>query len=429
MNTKRTKDSLIKLPKSKLERKRFLLNIFYVISIIIVATIVELYVYQKKDRLLQDMKNRNYSVLKSFTDNVSACIYKGSKDLEYEEIPLPKFPKEKGYEEQKQWKNIYSEASHIYKITKNHWTMQGYVRHGIPTNRDITWGKNGYLQYNYFPYIICVPKGVSFNRDIAYDILQQALDKMNSDIDGFRSVEDYFTTKNEYFIIQGTGYAQDNLKYICPFYDEITGCGPIFENNKFTGLYNFGLINISPYKVLLAFEPVFEWSITEKNSMWIEASRKDRLLADGFLFIILTTVYFVIKNKLSKKIRKEKLILTEPLGLRMIRYTNPQLFINSNNAELASCARDYNNELLEENIDNDKIIEIANSAKEKLNLQLISNDERTYLIYILNNKRKEINSKQKMINSLLVLITDVNKINGNEYNTIQDMLSNIFRIK
>lgn len=429
MNTKRIKDSLIKLPKSKLERKKFLLSIFYVISIIIVATIVELYIYQKKDRLFQDMKNRNYSVLKSFNDDVNVCIYEGSRDLEYKEIPLPKFPKGKGDIEQKHWKNIYSEASHIYKITKDHWTMQGYIKCDIPTSREITWGKNGYLQYNYFPYIICVPKGVSFNRDIAYNILQQALDKMNSDIDGYRSVEDYFTTKNEYFIIQGTGYAQDNINYRCPFYDETTGCEPIFENNKFTGLYNFGIINIFPYKVLLAFEPAVEWSITEKNSMWIEASRKDRLLADGIIFIILTTAYFTIRNKLSKKIRKEKLILTEPLRLRMIRYTDPQNFINSNNTELASYARDFNNELLDENISNDKILEIANSAKEKLNLQLINNAERTYLIYILNSNRKGINLKQKMINSLLVLITDINKINGNEYNTIQEMLSNIFKIK
>jgi hypothetical protein len=76
------------------------------------------------------------------------------------------------------------------------------------------------------------------------------------------------------------------------FYNETTGTDPIYENNKFTGYYWFGMQRVCQYRVIYAYQNSIAWRLEEKEGF--NASTKDRVIYYSITLILLTIFLFLL---------------------------------------------------------------------------------------------------------------------------------------
>ena len=102
--------------------------------------------------------------------------------------------------------------------------------------------------------------------------------------------------ENEYYNIIGRIW-NDSLPI--HFYNETTGTDPIYENEKYTGYYWFGMHRIGPFRVLLAYQNIFAWGVVEKEGF--NASTRDRVFYYSLAFIILTSLLCLFLYSVKRK--------------------------------------------------------------------------------------------------------------------------------
>lgn len=413
-----------KLPRTKSEKHKIYFAISYILALLIAISSIEIYIYNKKENLYKSLSRAIRLTFENTVggDNVQALHSNYIDQLKYAETQIPPFPKN-GFEwDQKYWENMFSGIEHVYTIRG--WAMEGMVRGIFPGEEG--GAQTGIINYFYFPYMICVPKGVEFNQQIAEKVLSASLDKVYREPEKYEAVNETKGFSNDYFHIIG-----HNTGDYFPFVqDKKTGSEHIIENNKPTKYYWFGMINIGPYRVLLAYDNDITWNIAEKDGF--NASLKDRTILYSITIILLTSIYIIVRRRINKKLNRKKLIVSEPLRNRLIRLSNPLNFVNSTNPLDVSNASSINERLLEKPLGEKEEILIANEFKEKLGINLISTKEKEYLIeigagFLKKNKKKLNNDITKLVNHLYVLISDINQIDGKTYCEIQKTIGELSR--
>ena len=129
--------------------------------------------------------------------------------------------------------------------------------------------------------------------EIAKIIIEKSLDIVYCEPDQYSTASEILSTQNEYYHFAGNPFGQDSLPELwMHFYNETTGTDPIYDNNKFTGYYWFGMQKIGQYRVIYAYENGTPWRIIKKDGF--KASIKDRVIYHGITFIILTIIFLLI---------------------------------------------------------------------------------------------------------------------------------------
>lgn len=236
------------------------------------------------------MIGRVHDSFGGINQSIDALDFERIDELEYKEVSIPAFITDEnnteiGKRKRKRWDNIFSGIEHVYKITYQGWQMAGMQYTLIPDeDRHV---KNGIQDYYYFPYMICVPDGLEFNIDIAKNILEKSLDKVYCKPDQYNTANEIISTPNDYFHFVGNTFLQDSLpKLYMHFYDETTGTDPIYDGNKFSGYYWFGMHKIGQYRVIFAYGNSISWRIEEKEGF--NASTKDRVIYYSIVLVFLT---------------------------------------------------------------------------------------------------------------------------------------------
>lgn len=411
-NLEVTQINISHLPATKLEKSKYIAIIVYILFLIASVVVIERYIKEKRNRLESELFDTM-----GWTLNKSSMglMHESLDNVKYKEVPIPSYPKDP--RKQQYWKNMFSGIQHVYKLTDEGWIMSGMIFQ-IVENGSGNYGP-GIQDFTFSPYMICVPKGVEFNKQIAINIIGASL-KMNannaddSNIDGnVRSLS------NEYFKISGINITSS--KHI-PFHDEQTGTDPIYENGKFDDKFWFGMDKIGPYRIILSYSNQIAWSPEEKK----EASMKDRMLYYSILDGLFTILFVFSIFFITKRISASKLFLKENLMNRLLRISNPIIFIKSN-PQFVTIARDIQTNLNADVCDTDKLVMLASQVKHSLKVNLISDEERKYLfdickIYSKRNKNKNIEISD-IINNLIVLVSDTNSIDGESYIRIKHDLA------
>lgn len=292
--------------------RKYVIYITYVLMLILSVSVVELHVKNKRNvlykELMSELKNRLGD-----KGRAEALYFKRMSELEYEEVAVPKLseaPKNADEDkkrewrcERKRWDNMFAGIKHVYKIVDQGWLMVGMFQTLVPW-----WDcsvREGFQEYFYGPYMICVPDGVEFNREIAKDILEKALDKDYCPSEQYDAAADFLISQNEYYGFFGCSVYDDDdgePELWMHFYNEVTGTDPIYDGDKFTGYYRFGMRKIGDYRVLYAYRNRTGWWLEEKKGF--NASIKDRVIYYSTLLVLLTSLLslFLRCIKLSKRI-------------------------------------------------------------------------------------------------------------------------------
>ena len=275
--------------------KKFILCISYCIMLLLSVLVIELHIKNKRENLYSELRGCLQDSFGDINQNIDALDFNRINELEYEEVSIPELFKDdnnakRDKRKKKQWNNMFSGIEHVYKITDEGWQMAGMQYAQIP-NKD-RYVKEGIQDYFFFPYMICVPEGSEFNAEIAKSVIEKSLDKVYCEPDQYNTTSEIKSTQNEYYHFVGNTFLQDSLPELCMgFYNETTGTDPIYDNNKFTGYYWFGMHKIGPYRVIFAYQNGVAWRIEEKDGF--KASIKDRVIYHGITFIILTIILFL----------------------------------------------------------------------------------------------------------------------------------------
>ena len=275
--------------------RKYILYIAYCILLLLSVFVIELHINNKRDKLYSELIGNIRNSFDDFNQSIVALDFNRIDELEYEEVSIPKFvsnecddegwSKRENKRKRKQWNNMFSGIEHVYKITDQGWQMAGMQYTFIPD-------KDGYVQegiqdYCFSPYMICVPEGSDFNKDIAKKLIERSLDKVYCEPDQYNTAAEIISTHNDYFNFIGNTFLQDSKPESCMhFYNERTGTDPIYESNKFTGYYWFGMQIIGQYRVIFAYANSIAWRIEEKEGF--NASTKDRIFYCSLAIILLT---------------------------------------------------------------------------------------------------------------------------------------------
>lgn len=269
--------------------------------------IIEFYVNRKHDKLFIELSEKASNLFGGFNKGVDAMDFNRIDELEYEEVPIPNYIEDNNFNEmnkikRKKWNNMFSGIGHVYKITSQGWQMSGMQYTFIPDKDGIM--KEGIQDYYYYPYMICVPNGVNFNKDLAKIIIDKSLDKVYCEPDQYDAVATIKSTQNDYFTFWGEALSPNvSPELYMPFYNEKTGTDPIYDKNHFfTGKYWFGMDRIGKYSVLFAYQNGFVWRIEQKDGF--NAETKDRVIYYSISFILLTFLLFLFLFYIKLSIRK-----------------------------------------------------------------------------------------------------------------------------
>lgn len=282
-----------------LKYRKSVLYIAYCFMLLLSALTIELHIKNKRDNLYNELKENLNNTFDPIDNCTEALDFNRIDELEYEEVSISKLFKDNNVAKrekrgQKQWNNMFSGIEHVYKITDGGWQMTGMLSTLIH-NKDLNGLRYGIQDYNYFPFMICVPIGLDFNDEIARNIIEKSLDKVYCKPDQYNTAFRIKTERNEYYELRGHIHifeqeSEPNFWKI--FYDETTGSDPIYDSNKFTGYYWFGMHKIGQYRVIYAYGIGCGWLIEEKDGF--NASTKDRVIYHGIAFISLTIILFLI---------------------------------------------------------------------------------------------------------------------------------------
>lgn len=276
--------------------RKYIIYIAYGIILLMSILIIEIHIDNKRDKLFFDLRGKVQSSFGDINQSIDALDFKNIDDLEYEEVSIPKFVADgnnskRNKRKREQWNNMFSGIEHVYKITDQGWQMVGMQYAFIP-NKD-KYVKEGIQDYFFFPYMICVPNGLEFNKEIAKLIIEKSLDKVYCEPDKYDTAAKIKSTPNEYFHFVGNTFLQDSQPELCMhFYNETTGTDPIYENNKFTGYYWFGMQRVGQYRVIYAYQNSIAWRLEEKEGF--NASTKDRVIYYSITLILLTIFLFLL---------------------------------------------------------------------------------------------------------------------------------------
>ena len=427
-------------------RKRTLFSIaLYVILLLISVGIIEPYIYDKRDRLLSDL---SYEMKRPF-DNIGekfvSAIYLVSDpdNMKFIEMPIPQLNsidknddtcKYLDLEKKWKWTNLFSENEHLYRIADCCWKLKciSLQSYSFFERRSIFCG-------HYMPCFITVPKGVEFNAQIGKDILNQAVEfeeikfYQYNEYDSINTVLSY-SNANDYFYIRCEYNYNDSVPDAyydtpstesTPFDIETIGTDPFYdENGQFTGYYLFSIQVVGPYNILWGYKKECTFYVTEYDDFGDlnNGALKDRILYYGLVFTILTSILTLYLLRITRKLKANKLILTESLRERLLRYADPIKYMNAAGSLKVAAARDISEKLLDTSIDDSQVEEIADDLREKLGINLITEQEKSYLIDLcksfLKQKRKQLETR-RLVNNLFVLIADSSKVGGKDYKTIQ----------
>lgn len=282
------------------EKRKYIVYVAYGIILLLSIIVIEIHIDNKRNMLSSDLRSqiRNAIVGPNGEEFIEALEYEHINNLEYEEIPIPHFFSKSNHAnidktKKKQWDNMFSEVDHLYKITDGGWSMSGMSYQ--PVRYLDGFYRYGIQDYRYFPYMICVPNGVEFNTEIAKHIIKKSLDMVYCDPDTYNAVAE-IKKENEYYNIIGRIW-NDSLPI--HFYNETTGTDPIYENEKYTGYYWFGMHRIGPFRVLLAYQNIVAWGVVEKEGF--NASTRDRVFYYSLAFIILTSLLCLFLYNVKRK--------------------------------------------------------------------------------------------------------------------------------
>lgn len=428
--------SLSRVSDTRMRKRKILAIVIYLFLILTAVSAIESFILNKRDRLHSDMTEHmkeSFNCTKS-GESVEALFFKYDKEIEYNEVPIPSlriiqkdgdsFVESLNETTKRRCENMFSRINHLYKLTSRTWSMCGKIY--VPVRRMDGISEMGIQEYGYFPYMIGVPDGFEFNSQIAKTIIEESLKRVYCPPDDYDTVSALLYYENEYFVKGGYIYNDSLPEADIPFDDELTGCEPIYENEHFTGYYWYGLQKIGPYEVFLGYFNHSKWYPEEKHGF--NASLKDRVFAYCLVFLILTSALALFLLKSKKKDKASKLILTESLRERLLRYADPIKYVNAANSQRVAAARDISELLLDTALDDSRVEQIADELKEKLGINLITEQEKTYLIDLCKSFIKKKNVKQetkKLVNNLYVLIADLNSISGKDYSEIQRIVSHI----
>jgi len=277
------------------ESRKYIIYLTYCFILLLSVLVIELHIMNKRDKLYSELIGMVRNSFGNINESIDALDFDRIDDLEFEEVSIPKFAT---YEKDtrvakrkvKQWNNMFSGIEHVYKITEQGWQMAGMQYSFIPDyDRKC---KLGIQDYFFVPYMICVPDGLDFNQEIANNLLDEALNRVYCEPNQYNTASEIKSTQNEYFKFVGNTFLQDSLpEMYMGFYNKTTGTDPIYENNKFTGYYWFGMLKIGQYKVIFAYTNSISWRIEEKDGF--NASTKDRVIYYSITFILLTIFLFL----------------------------------------------------------------------------------------------------------------------------------------
>lgn len=287
--------------------RKYVIYITYVLMLILSVVIVELHISNKRNVLYKELMSELRNRLGE-EGRAEALYFKELNELEYEEIAVPKSPvtpknvdadefeKRKWRDKRRYWNNMFAGIKHVYKIVDQGWMMVGMLEHP-------GYHMNVFLEYFYSPYMICAPDGVEFNREIAKNILEKALDMDCCSPEQYDTAADFLSNNNEYFSFIGYDTPKDSVPELwMPFYNKVTGNAPIYDGGRFTGKYWFGMRRIGDYRVLYAYQNRTGWALEEKEGF--NASIKDRVIYYSTLLVLLTSLLslFLRCIKRSKRI-------------------------------------------------------------------------------------------------------------------------------
>ena len=274
------------------KNRKYIIYITYCILLLLSIVTIELHISNKWDKLYSDLNGKIHKTFDGINKSIDALAYDRIGELEYEEVSIPQLKtdeKDTKRINKKQWNNMFSGIKHVYKINRA-WSMAGMQYAFIPGNDRRV--KAGVQDYYFFPYMICVPDGLDLNSEIAKSIIEESLDKVYCEPNQYDNARNILSITNEYFHIVGNSFLQDSLpEYYMHFYDKKTGTDPIYDNNKFTGYYWFGMQKIGQYRVIFAYKNSFSWRIEEKYGF--NASTKDRVVFYGIVVVLFTSLLFL----------------------------------------------------------------------------------------------------------------------------------------
>lgn len=278
-----------------LKCRKYVLYIAYCFMFLLSVLVIELHIKNKREKLYSELRGKLLNTFGYIHQNIDALDFKRINYLEYEEVSIPELFKDENDTEidkwkRRHWNNMFSGIEHVYIITEEGWQMAGMQYAHIPNiDRHI---EEGIQEYFFFPYMICVPEGLEFNTEIAKTIIEKSLDKVYCEPDQYNTASKIISTRNDYYHFVGNTFLQDSEPKLCMrFGNETTGTDPIYNNNKFTGYYWFGMHKIGQYRVIYAYKNGIAWRIEEKEGF--NASVKDRVIYYSIVFIILTIILFL----------------------------------------------------------------------------------------------------------------------------------------
>lgn len=268
--------------------RKYLIYLTYCLMLLLSVLVIELHIKDKRDKLYSELIGKVRYSFGDIGQNIEALDFNRIGELEFEEVSIPelfKYDKDKRIDKwkRKQWNNMFSGIEHVYKITDQGWQMAG-MQYALIAGYDRS-PIEGIQDYFIIPYMICVPEGLDFNKEIAKNIIEESLNRVYCKPDFYNEAAKIKSSENEYFHFVGYTFLQDSLPEIyMSFYDETTGTDPIYDNNKFTGYYWFGLERIGGYRVISAYTNAFAWTIEEKENAVI----KNRVSCYSAIFSLLT---------------------------------------------------------------------------------------------------------------------------------------------
>lgn len=415
---------------SGVRKRKIFAIVIYAILLLISVGIIESYVHTKRDRLyseiLLDVKRPFDDIGEKF---ISVKYFVNNPDnMKFIETPIPSL-KSVNTETKWQWTNMFSETEHLYRIVDAGWSLECFTY-----QEDVSSVRGIIVRGHYMPCLITAPKGVEFNTQIAKNILNQA-DLLISNniyqIEAFDTINNaLYSYSNDYFYIRSEYNYNDSMPDVydipsienIPLNIETTGTDPIYdEDGHFTGYYLFGMQVIGPYKILFGYKTERTFYVTE------DGPNQDRALYYGLVFTILTSILALYLLRITRKLKVNKLILTESLKNRMLRYADPINFINKPQPQKVAIARDVYEKLLDPKTDYSQVEDIADEFKEKTGINLITEQERAYLLGIcsrIKKKNKQLKTK-KLVNNLYVILADISNVSGKDYSMIQEIISRI----
>lgn len=414
-----------------MKKRKIIAILIYVILLLASIATIESLINNKRDKLYSDMSKQLTGPFKD-AGCVESLVQATDDEVEYVEVSIPPFPKDGEKWEKKHWKNKFSGVEHLYKITDGGWRMCGKI--------NVYFGSKdhpyenvhiGIQDYVFVPYMICVPHGFEFNSQIAKTIIEESLEKekFRCNPDKYNVAFEAELQSNDYYEIESYNLPddRDRLELNMPFRNDITGTSPIYENDKFTGYYWFGMITVGPYNVLNAYKNCLTRTVVERSY----SSLRDRVLYYCLAFIALTSALICFLFKLRRKHKANTLMLTESLRERLLRYADPIKYMNAANTQIVAETRNISEKLLDTTTNDSQIEKIADELREKLRINLITEQEKAYLINLCNSYRKKGKKQlevQKLVNNLLVLIADTSKVEGKDYTEIQRTVAELLNI-